>query len=336
MFDLDAFRTQVKQQVGASMALNVAFVGISTGLLEWLGAHGPATAAATATGTTLDVGYITRWFDAAYAFELLDVDAEAQFSLTGKGRAFCPSTPGTVMPMAGIGAMAAHFADRAIGLFATGERPGEVVLGERPALSAIFGPMLEASFGPLFEAHVLPLLRPVYEAIDAKAGLVVDLGCGNGWYLRRLTAAFPNLRGRGVDGFAAVIEQAKARAETDRLQFDVGDLANLDQPADALVMNRALHHVWADRETVLPKLRAALAPGGALIIWEPSWPAEREALRAPNMRGMAFMNLGEHVQGNHFLRPPEIVSALEGIGLEVELHPILGGADVIVVGRAPA
>jgi SAM-dependent methyltransferase len=102
----------------------------------------------------------------------------------------------------------------------------------------------------------------------------------------------------------------------DRLHFRAGDLFDFvaDEPADVLVMNRALHHVWHDGDRVFALLRDALRPGGAAVIWEPAWPDSLDALRAPRLRPMAFQNLSEHIQGNHFLRPEEIEAAFARAG----------------------
>jgi hypothetical protein len=47
--------------------------------------------------------------------------------------------------------------------------------------------MLEANFGTLFEREILPAV-PAFAEVAERGGLVVDLGCGNDWYLRRLAA----------------------------------------------------------------------------------------------------------------------------------------------------
>ncbi|MDD5379373.1 MAG: class I SAM-dependent methyltransferase, partial [Acidithiobacillus sp.] len=59
---------------------------------------------------------------------------------------------------------------------------------------------------------------------------------------------------------------------------------------------------------------------------------DHRVLREPPLRGMAFQNLTEHVQGNHFLHPEEIATALSEAGLNPEIFPF--GSDVVVVGRA--
>jgi trans-aconitate methyltransferase len=197
--------------------------------------------------------------------------------------------------------------------------------------------MLEASFGGLFAREILPNLA-VFRELDSRGGVAVDLGCGNGWYLRKLAAQFPKISGIGLDGFAENVRQAEdaARAEglASRLSFREGDIHHFDvgTAVSLIAMNRALHHVWEERADVFDRLRSALAPGGSVVIWEPRWPSDIAALRDPRRRGMAFQNLSEHVQGNHFLRPDEIESAMRGAGLEPETHLFADGNEAVVVG----
>ena len=40
---------------------------------------------------------------------------------------------------------------------------------------------------------------------------VLDVGCGNGWMLRKILSNFPNSTGMGVDGAISMIENAKQR-----------------------------------------------------------------------------------------------------------------------------
>ena len=185
------------------------------------------------------------------------------------------------------------------------------MLAERTTILPLFGPMLEATFGALFEREILGAL-PVFADVDARGGLVVDLGCGNGWYLRKLAVRFGTLRGLGVDGFEENIRQAEDRAGaaglSPRLAFETGDIYTFQarEPVDVVAMNRALHHVWDQKDRVFAILRDVLRPGGSAVIWEPCWPSDLASLRETRRRGMAFQNLSEHVQGNHFLRPDEI------------------------------
>jgi len=333
-------RNQVMQQAQGMLALQVAFVGVANDLFLALHDHGPATPAALAAATELDAGYLERWCDVAYATGYLDEQADG-FVLTELGDAFRSDLPDSLWPMALGPVMGGHMADRAASCMRDGKQPGEAVLSERPVLAAFFGPMLETRYGGLFRAQILDAL-PLFADVDARAGLVVDLGCGNGWYLRALAERFPKLRGLGLDGMTQNIDGARALAGAagmdDRLTFRLGDLHGLtvDEPVSVFVMNRALHHVWDGRRALLEAMVARLEPGGSVVIWEPRWPDERASLRAPGLRPMAWQNLAEHVQGNRFLRPAEIEAEYRAVGLEPRTLLFAGGNEAVVVGTRGA
>ncbi len=334
----DELKSLFRQQSQAAVSLNIAYIGVVNGLFDRLHALGTASSAALASAARLDPGYVQRWCDAAYAFEYLDVDGEI-FRLTATGQAMRPEAPDTLMPIAVQSVLSAHMAERAAGLMRTGERPGERVLAERETVLPWFGPMLEANFAGMFERTICPAV-PAFAAVDARGGLAVDLGCGNGWYLRALARSFGKLRGLGIDGFRENVVQARAAAQhaglTDRLQFIEGDIhaLALDEPADLIAMNRALHHVWEkDTDALFAWLRANLKPSGYVAIWEPAWPADRTALRAPRRKGMAVQNLTEHVQGHHFLRPDEIQAAFTRAGMRSQLYLFAQGNEAVVVAH---
>jgi SAM-dependent methyltransferase len=251
----------------------------------------------------------------------------------------CPSAPDTLMPFAVQSVLSAHMAERAAGLMRSGERPGEQVLAERASILPLFGPMLEANFRTLFEKTILATV-PAFRQVDEHGGLVVDLGCGNGWYLRALGRAFPHVRGVGVDGFSENVEQATRLARADglheRLRFEQGDLLGygFPEPADLITMNRALHHVWeGGSHKVFEFFREHLKDGGAAVVWEPNWPADRTKLREGRMRGLSFQNLSEHIQGNHLLGADEIASAFSDHGMDAKVYLFGEGAEAIIVGR---
>jgi SAM-dependent methyltransferase len=164
------------------------------------------------------------------------------------------------------------------------------------------------------------------------------LGCGNGWYLRKLAKHYPHVTAIGLDGFEENIRQATQLADADNLQdrlnFKVGDIYQFQIPerADLIAMNRALHHVWDDKDNVFKILADHLKPGGVAVIWEPRWPASRSELRQENKRPLAFQNLAEHVQGNHFLQAQEIQDAFHRVGMNSNVHYFLDNVEMVIVG----
>lgn len=331
-------RNQIISQMQGSMALGIAFIGIANSIFTALADMGKAAPDELASKTGLDRGYLYRWCDAAFAFGLLDEEVDGRLVLTESGRAFIPDTPGTAMPFSVQSMLSFFMADRTATLMKTGERPGEKVLLECENILPLFGSMLESMFGGVFEQQILPNV-PVYKHTDIKGGLVVDLGCGNGWYLRKMALHFSRLRGIGLDGFEKNVTQAARLAKRDcledRLTFIVGDIKHfsVSEPVDLIAMNRALHHVWDDKENVFNFFRNHLRSGGSSVIWEPNWPGNRSDLRNPSKRGMAFQNLVEHVQGNHFLRPEEIEAEFHRAGMETDVYLFADGNEAVIVGK---
>lgn len=331
-------RQEVMRRTQGALFLNIAYIGVVNHLLEGLAELGQASASELADKTGMDSAYVLRWCDSAYAFELLDDVGGDKFTLAELGKMFLPDTPGSLMPFAVNAVLGAHMAERAAELMPTGERPGERVLAERKTVLPWFGPMLEGMFGPFLENEIIANV-PAYQEVDARQGLAVDLGCGNGWYLRRLAKRLPNLRAIGLDGFDENIRQASELAgkegTADRVSFKVGDINHfgIDEKADLIAMNRALHHVWDQKENVFRIMKEHLKDDGVVIIWEPNWPQERSLLREPGRRGMAFQNLSEHVQGNHFLRPEEIAAEFEKVGMSAEVYLFGEDREQVVVGR---
>lgn len=331
------FRTYAQ---GAA-SLNIAYIGVVNGLFAALHRQGAATSETIADAAEMDRGYVRRWCDAAYAAGYLD-EAEGRFRLTPSGAAMRPDAADSLMPIAVRSVLSAHMAERAAALMRTGARPGEQVLADCETLLPWFGPMLEATYATFFDQTISPAI-PTFREVDARGGLVVDLGCGNGWYLRALGRRFSALRALGLDGLAENIAHARrlAQAEglTGRISFEARDIHGLalTEKADLIAMSRALHHVWeAGAANFLTSLRDNLKPGGAVVIWEPNWPSERARLRAPGAQQLGFQNLLEHVQGNHLLGADEIASELRAVGLEPQTFLFADGLEAVVVARKTA
>lgn len=97
---------------------------------------------------------------------------------------------------------------------------------------------------------------------------VVDLGCGPGNSTELLRDRFPQAQILGLDNSAAMLEQARERLP--ELAFDQADIADWApaQAPDLIYANAALQWVGA-HEQLIPRLFAALAPGGVLAIQMP-------------------------------------------------------------------
>jgi trans-aconitate 2-methyltransferase len=114
--------------------------------------------------------------------------------------------------------------------------------------------------------------RPARELLArvalADATHVHDLGCGPGNSTELLVERFPDAQVIGTDNSDAMI--ASARERLPNCRFELSDIAQWQpaEPADLIYANAALQWV-GNHETLIPRLFAALAPGGVLAIQMP-------------------------------------------------------------------
>lgn len=114
--------------------------------------------------------------------------------------------------------------------------------------------------------------RPAAELLArvplADAQHVVDLGCGPGNSTELLVQRFPNAQVLGTDNSEAMLVSARERLPQAR--FEQSGIATWvpDVAPDLIYANAALQWV-PDHEALIPRLFAALAPGGVLAVQMP-------------------------------------------------------------------
>jgi trans-aconitate 2-methyltransferase len=98
---------------------------------------------------------------------------------------------------------------------------------------------------------------------------VADLGCGPGQLTASLADRWPTADVLGIDSSPEMIERARGYAG-DRLSFTVQDVRDWRpaRPVDVIVSNATLQWV-PDHRALLPRLVAALVPGGWLAFQVP-------------------------------------------------------------------
>ncbi|MDM0012686.1 trans-aconitate 2-methyltransferase [Variovorax sp. J22P168] len=106
----------------------------------------------------------------------------------------------------------------------------------------------------------------------AAASRVIDLGCGPGNSTELLVQRFPAADVVGTDNSEPMLESARQRLPQARFEFgDIGtwapDAARGNAP-DLIYANASLQWV-PDHEALIPRLFAALAPGGVLAVQMP-------------------------------------------------------------------
>jgi len=154
------------------------------------------------------------------------------------------------------------------------------VLGERSRIREEFDAEAETyesgRMAPWYKAQG----RMVLEALDRVDGPVVDVGCGTGWFLRKLAQTHPGIHGIGLDLSGAMVERARELAETEGLKglcFRRGDWEDPDvarqiqellpRPAEVVTCISAFHY-FHDPAGALGRMRELLGPGGRVLVME--------------------------------------------------------------------
>ena len=180
--------------------------------------------------------------------------------------------------------------------------------GRRPGLAAAdtapYSALMAAS-QPLVAAEIL-------DAYDlSRHKVLMDVGGGVGAFLQSAGGRHPTLRLQLFD-LPAVVELARARLEAagmaGRTAFHGGDFHADPLPggADVISLVRVVHdHDDAHAQALLDRARAALPPGGVLLLAEPmAGTAGAEAM------GAAYFNFYLHAMGSGRARRPEALMAM--------------------------
>ncbi|MFS0737736.1 methyltransferase [Sphingomonas sp. 1P06PA] len=242
----------------------LAFVQLE--LADWL-AGGPQPAAALANRANLSQDAADRLLRAATALGLAERLADGRYAL-GLAGAALRGNPG-------IAAMVAHhpmlYADLAdpVALLRNGRGQGELgrfwsYAGAAPGGDAAAYSALMTASQALVGSHVVEAYR------FARHRRMLDIGGGEGRFLETVAASAPQLALGLFD-----LPQVAARAATrlgERISVHPGDFSQDPLPPghDLITLIRVLHdHDDAVAQALLVKIRAALSPGGRLLIAEP-------------------------------------------------------------------
>lgn len=104
--------------------------------------------------------------------------------------------------------------------------------------------------------------------IDRKPARLLDVGCGEGWLIRRVREAL-DCQAVGIDGSSSLVADAQASdpdGDYRVVSYDalIGDPSALGDPFDTIAFNYAI--LDEDPVPLLAAARSLLAPGGSVII----------------------------------------------------------------------
>ena len=185
-------------------------------------------------------------------------------------------------------------------------------------------------FRHLLDAHLVP-----------EGARVLDLGCGQGLLRALLDAADgPRLASyRGIELMARDVERAH-RALGEDCGVAPGDIRSAPfGAADVVVLLDVLHYLPpADQDAVLARARAALSPGGTLLLRVGDASGGLPFLLSNWVDWCVACARGHGATRFHCRSVAQWRSALEALGFAVRAEPMSRGtpfANVLLVARAP-
>ncbi len=248
-------------------------IGDKLGLYAAMAGAGPLTPAEVARRSGCAERYVAEWLNAQAAGGYVEYHpVSATYELTPEGAAVLadPDSPVFVPPAWDVPASMFMDAGDTIEAFRTGRG---VAWGDRhPALHEGIASFYRNAYRASIAGEWIPALDGVAQRL-AEGGAVADVGCGHGHSAIAIAEAFPAAHVDGIDSHAPSIDAARDHARAagvgDRVAFQVGDArAYPGRGYDLICFFDALHDM-GDPVAVLAHARAALAPGGAVMLVEP-------------------------------------------------------------------
>jgi len=139
-----------------------------------------------------------------------------------------------------------------------------------------------------------------------KIGIIIDLGCGHGYFSHFLALTSPNRKIIGIDDDISKIKVAKKFNDTKNLKFLAGDIRKVNiPPANAIVLLDVLFYLNdRDKEGLIKEIFKKLKKGGLLIIKESAF---------CNKFGILELNAREALVTTFWRRKPCFIFFYRGI-----------------------
>lgn len=268
---LNDFIGRLLGDIGGAFSVPLVRIGDALGLYRTLREIGPATAEELAEATECAPRYVREWLAAQAASGYVDYDGTL-FRLNPE-QAFvfaAPDSPANMIGAFDTAAAMVENQDKVAAAFKTGRGVG---WGDQAgclfcAVARLFRP----GYVNGLVSDWLPALDGVVDRLKAGAR-VADVGCGHGVSTILMAEAFPNSEFTGYDFHPGSIAAATAHARSHGLanvRFEVARAQDLPQRGFDLVTCFDCLHDMGDPEAAVKEIRAALKPGGVLMVVEPA------------------------------------------------------------------
>lgn len=178
------------------------------------------------------------------------------------------------------------------------------------------------------EIFVWPLLKSKCEKEHWRR--ILDVGCGEGLYLRKFMQEFPTIYGVGIEINLAVVERAQAQSNPypERLKIECGNIFDYADPLekyDCCLLNNNIYYFSSEqRMELLARIKKWLVPGGQIGI-----------LTALRGKSSSLPFIQTHIPQNlmsFFLACHE---GFEGLPYEQEMIKLLGDSGFTEIEVVP-
>jgi SAM-dependent methyltransferase len=261
-----------------ALELYSVYLGAELGLYRTLAEHGPLTHGELARRAGIAPRYAREWLEQQAVAGLLDVDprdapADARRYALARDHARVladPDDPTHVAPFAHLLAGIGGVLPEVVQAYRSGDGVPYHAYGR--AFRHGQGHINRPAFTHELPGEWLPAMPDVIARLEgARHARVADVGCGQGFSTLAVARAFLDAHVDGLDADPDSIEDARAHAAQagldGRVRFVCADAAEL--PAygryDLVLILEALHDM-TDPGGVLRAARAALAPGGTVLV----------------------------------------------------------------------
>jgi 2-polyprenyl-3-methyl-5-hydroxy-6-metoxy-1,4-benzoquinol methylase len=267
---VEAFQERVLGDYAGANAFFIASIGDRLGLFKELARNGSASSAELATRTRLQDRYLREWLGGMAAAGYLEYDPSTdRYALPAEHAPVLAEEAGPFFFGNAFFDFSTNFGDSyhdLLGAFRVGGGVPQAVYGAEVAES------IERFTAPWFEHKLVDEWLPLMPDVLAKleAGVVLcDVGCGRGRAIVKLAQAFPRSSFVGLDVYGPAVQAARSSAEaagvTDRVSFEVRDVAQGLGASFEVVTTFDVLHDSADPRAILRAIRLALPPDGRYI-----------------------------------------------------------------------
>jgi SAM-dependent methyltransferase len=269
---VEAQMGKIMTELGGALGVLLTSLGTRSGLWAALAGAGPLTTADVAAKVSVDPSLVREWLRAQAAGGYLDYDAaHGTFTLPDPVAAALYYGPGGALVDAAatmLSSMGEGF-DAFSEAFRTGQGFGwhQRTAGHwhgTDAFTRVALPdeLIEAAIGEM----------PDVAAALTAGGSVADVGCGYGTPTLSIARLYPAAQVLGVDYHDASIAHSRseaARSGVGNARFEVAAAADLPvRGYDLITFFDSLHDL-GDARGALVRARAAVAPAGAVLLFEP-------------------------------------------------------------------